>query len=221
MPIELEEKIIEWAEDKLQSTASVLKEEHGDQSEVFKLSTPSGNHFLKTSQKDLEKECEKIKWLSGKLPVPDVLGYKKFDGRDALLLSSIDGENLAKLSKKWPAEKVVKKLSEAIKEFHSTKTEGFPFKEAQEGDVLLHGDACLPNFIFKEDNLSGYVDLGDLSVGNIEVDLSACIWSLQYNLGKGYGKMFLEEYGIKNPTEEIVENLRLKYENAQEEWGLR
>ena len=59
-----------------------------------------------------------------------------------------------------------------------------------------------------------------LHVANIEVDFSAAIWSLQYNLGSGYDGMFLEKYGVENVTDEMVEKLKLKYEDMQKEWGL-
>ena len=78
----------------------------------------------------------------------------------------------------------------------------------------------MPNFIFQDDNFSGYIDLGNLTIGSLEVDFSAAIWSLQYNLGPGYGMMFLKKYGVNNITDELVEKLRLQYEDMQEKWGL-
>lgn len=86
--------------------------------------------------------------------------------------------------------------------------------------MLVHGDACLPNFIFQGEKFSGYIDLGDLMVAKPEIDFAAAIWSLQYNLGPGHGKRFLEKYGVQNVTDEMVEKLRLQYEDTQKEWGL-
>ena len=81
-----------------------------------------------------------------------------------------------------------------------------------QGKVLVHGDACLPNFLFHGDELSGYINVGDLAVGEPEVDLVAAVWSLQYNLGPGYGLAFLREYGVSDADEKRVEALRQKYE---------
>ena len=78
----------------------------------------------------------------------------------------------------------------------------------------------LSNFIFQNDNFSGYIDLGDMRIDSPEVDLAAVVWSLQYNLGSGHGLNFLKKYGLKNATEELVEKLRLQYEDMQREWGL-
>jgi aminoglycoside phosphotransferase len=86
--------------------------------------------------------------------------------------------------------------------------------------VLVHGDACLPNFLFAEDGCLGYVDMGGVAVDDVETDLSAAIWSLHFNLGPGYGAMFLKRYGMGDAADEYVETLRLRYENKQDEWGL-
>ncbi len=82
------------------------------------------------------------------------------------------------------------------------------------GSVLVHGDACLPNFLFSAEQLSGYIDVGNMALGEPEVDLAAAVWSLQYNLGHGYGLEFLSKYGVEQPDEEEVERLRQLYEST-------
>ena len=212
-------KVIEWTKEQLQKDVTVSKELHGDRSDVFKVSTPDGDYFLKVGD-GLANEYERLLWLKDKLPAPKVIAFESIDGNDILLLSEMKGKNLKVLSKEWAAEKVVTKIAEAIRVFHNVDAAGCPFGVAKDGDVLIHGDASLPNFIFEGDNLSGYIDLGDMAIGNKETDFAAAIWSLQFNLGKGYGKMFLEKYGMRGVTEEGVERLRLKYEDMQDEWGL-
>lgn len=214
-----EQKCIDWAKEQLHEVVDVVEEDYGDQSKVFKLHAADGNYFLKVGTK-LEKECDRLEWLQGKLPVPKVVGFTKIDDKDALLLSAIEGKNLATLIKEWPPEKVVGKLAEALKQFHAVDPKNCPFGNFEQGKVLVHGDACLPNFVFQGDNFSGYIDLGDLIVASQDVDFSAAIWSLQYNLGAGYGAMFLKKYGVENVTDEMVEKLRLNYEDMQKEWGL-
>lgn len=215
----MKEQFIAWAKKQLGNDAVITKEKHGDQSDVFRIETSSGNYFLKIGE-NLEKEKERLEWLKGKSPVPEVAGFVKIGDKDALLLSAIEGQNLAELKKEWPAEKVADKLAETIRKFHNTSTENCPFGIFEPGKMLVHGDACLPNFIFKGDAFSGYIDLGDMTIGDPEIDFAAAVWSLQHNLGKGYGLRFLEKYGIKNATEQSVEKLRLKYEEMQKEWGL-
>ena len=67
-PTALEQKFINWANEQLHENTIVTKEEHGDQSKVFKLHAESGNYFLKIGV-GLEKERERLEWLKGKLPV--------------------------------------------------------------------------------------------------------------------------------------------------------
>lgn len=105
-------------------------------------------------------ERDRLEWLEGKLSVPRVLGYSEADGREALLLSAIEGKNLAELKKEWSAEKMVDVLALALKRFHSVDAKDFPFGFTGAGKVLVHGDACLPNFLFTEDERFGYVDVG-------------------------------------------------------------
>jgi aminoglycoside 3'-phosphotransferase-2 len=170
--------------------------------------------------KDLERERQRLEWLNGKLAVPNVVDFMESGNQSALLLSAIEGRNLAVLKNEWPAEKIVDRLAQVIKEFHAVDASNCPFGNLEAGKVLVHGDACLPNFIFNGDNFSGYIDLGDATIGDREIDFAAAIWSLQYNLGKGYGLSFLQKYGVENAAEEVVEKLRLKYEEMQKNWGL-
>ena len=212
-------EFIEWAKEKLNCETAVSKEEHGDQSDVFIIETFGGKYFLKIG-KNLEKERERLEWLKDKISVPKVVGFMGKDGKDALLLSAIEGKNLAVLKKEWPVEKIVKKLVEAIKNFHAIDAKDCPFGNCRKDNVPVHGDACLTNFIFNGDEFSGYIDLGDMRMGDREIDFAAAVWSLNYNLGDGYGLEFLREYGVQNATKEMVEKLKLKYEDVQEEWGL-
>ena len=217
--INLEEKFIEWAGVVLGSNVTATKEKYGDQSSVYRICTPHGNYFMKIAQ-DLKIEREKLDWLNGKLSVPKVIEFTRIAVMEALLLSAIEGKNLAELKKEWVPEKVVNVFAEALLKFHTTPVDDCPFGKQGRNRILVHGDACLPNFIFHGDVFSGYVDLGDMRIDVPETDLSAAIWSLHHNLGSGYGLMFLEKYGAKDATEESVEKLRLQYEEVQRQWGL-
>lgn len=69
--------------------------------------------------------------------------------------------------------------------------------------------------------LSGYIDLEDMRIDKKEVDLAAGVWSLQYNFGPGLGIQFLNKYGVKNPTYEMVQQLHQQYEKMMEAWDLK
>ena len=212
-----DEQFIAWAESVLGKRAEVSRERHGDQSSVYLLDVFSERYFLKIAP-HLSGEKERIEWLRGKLPVPRIAGFFGSDKRDALLLSALPGRNLAALCKEISAENVVEKLATTLLAFHAIDPKGCPFGNGE--GILIHGDACLPNFIFNGDEFSGYIDLGDVRIGDRAVDLAAAVWSLNYNIGPGYGTAFLAQYGIADATDATEESLRKQYEEMQKKWGL-
>jgi kanamycin kinase/aminoglycoside 3'-phosphotransferase-2 len=218
----MEQNFIDWAKLQLGDISEYSKETHGDQSLTYRLTSNDKNYFLKIGL-GLDAERERLEWLDGRLPVPKVIGFTSIDGRDALLLSALPGQNLAKHAKDWPSERIVRELALALRQFHATSIDNCPFGTLGDSKMLVHGDACLPNFIFQDDTFSGYIDLGEARVDYPEVDLSAAIWSLQRNLGGSadHGINFLKTYGYDNPTEEVVEKLRLQYEETRRAWGLK
>ena len=50
-----------------------------------------------------------------------------------------------------------------------------------------------------------------MGVGDVEVDLSAAVRSLQYNLGPGFGRAFLTAYGRPDATDRDVDRLWSMY----------
>ena len=212
---------IDWVKNLLGDDIAFEKEPHGDEGAVYRIKTLNGNFFLKIKNNStFEKEREKLLWLEGRLPVPKVVDFTEKDKTGALLITALEGKNLAVLCKEWPAEKVIEKLAEVIHRFHATSifdlTSGDKIDSSK---ILVHGDACLPNFIFNGDLFSGYIDLADSRFGNKEVDLSAAVWSIEYNMGPGYGHKFLEKYGYSEATEKIAEKLRLDYIDYQQKCG--
>lgn len=189
-----------------------IKTERGQENNmIFRLEWNNESAFLKVG-KNLIKEKLRLEWLDGRINSPRVIGFQHNDEYDYLLISTIIGVDLAHLAKKWDSQKVVTKLADSLRNFHDINLDDCPFGDKKEGDVLIHGDACLPNIIYHEDgNFSGYIDLGDLTVGNREIDLAASIWSLQFNLGKGYGLSFLRKYGIPDADEIMVDRLYSQY----------
>jgi len=192
---------------------SITRVESNEINRVFRLEYAGRRLYLKIGP-DLRREYKKLQWLDGRLPCPRPVGFMSHHSTDALLTSAIEGEGLAGLAGSLPPPVIITRLVTALKTLHAAPITDWPFDRIKEGDVLLHGDACLPNFLFKGDHLSGYIDIGDMTVGAPEVDLAATVWSLQYNLGPGHGMAFLCEYGVEDIDEERVEALRLRYEQG-------
>jgi len=78
-------------------------------------------------------------------------------------------------------------------------------KSALKNDTLLHGDFCLPNFLFDNWRFSGFVDLGNGGVGDRHIDLFWGAWTLNFNLGTdGYRDTFFDSYGREKIDEDAL-----------------
>jgi aminoglycoside phosphotransferase len=110
---------------------------------------------------------------------------------DALLMTAVRGAHLVARSKCQPPESIVEMLAAALRACHSVNASDCPIEAYVPSESIVRGDACLPNIVVGEDGSNGYVDLADLGAGDVEVDLSAGIWSLPYNLGPGFGRRFV------------------------------
>jgi aminoglycoside phosphotransferase len=185
----------------------------GAHSSVYKLRSGNKSWFLKIGD-NLRPERERLEWLDGKLLVPQVLDFYDLHGRQAMLLTTVEGTDLATLCESMPAKVIVEHLANAVRTFHSVKADDCPFRAYTSGPTLVHGDACLPNFILNENQTIGYVDLGDMGVGHVDVDLSAAVWSLQRNVGAGYGSAFLRAYGSVETSEKEVDRLWQMYAHS-------
>lgn len=200
-----------WAKNVIGHDFDIHQERGREGNKIFRLSWDKKSVFLKVCA-DLLKEKQKLEWLIQKLPVPKVLDFKKNNGTDYLLISAIEGEDLANLVGKWEPDIITTKLAQALIRFHSVDIKDWPFGKFKKGEVLLHGDVALPNIIYRDDGeLSGYIDLGDLKVGDKERDLIDAVWTLQRNLGKGYGLSFLRQYGVLDADEKMVDEMYSKY----------
>lgn len=115
------------------------------------------------------------------------------------------------------------RLGEALQQFHSISLENCPFQHSSAGgspapdglddaekaqwlhrlhaqfgkptwQVFLHGDPSLPNVLVKDDEITGFVDLGAAGIGDPFRDLALALWSLERNFGPGLDSVFLEGY---------------------------
>ena len=204
--------LLAWASDVVgEEIHSMAPVDSNEINAVFRLTCTGRSLFLKTGP-DLQREYRKLEWLVGRLPAPQPIAFTAFGTKDAFLMSAVDGEDLACLKTSLTPQIIIRRLAAALKALHATRADDWPFEKKEGGLVLVHGDACLPNFMYRGDHLSGYLDVGDMGVADPSVDLAAAVWSLQYNLGPGHGLPFLREYGLQHATEEDVERLRLLYE---------
>ncbi|MHA2364177.1 MAG: APH(3') family aminoglycoside O-phosphotransferase [Candidatus Hodarchaeales archaeon] len=215
------------------------------------------NLFLKTNPchkgLDLFKESEKLKWLSGQLPVPEVKYYSNYNGNQVLLLSEIKGIVSFDPSLVNQRSNVVSLLAQGLKLIHSIDYSSCPFDNSlkvqlknakyrmdnnlvntddfdekrkgmtaeqlykdllstqpeDEDLVFTHGDYCLPNVLIENSQLSGFVDWGNSGISDRYQDIALGLRSLEYNFGKGWDDLFLNEYGVKDLNNDKVEFYQL------------
>jgi kanamycin kinase len=167
---------IGWALDRLNVPSPIVtKSRIGDNSTVFEIASGDTRWFLKIGGR-LAAEYDRLQWLRGRLPTPEVVAFDPVDDQEALLMSAVPGTNLAILAKRLSPDKVVEIHASALRAFHSANASGCPFKSYLPGESLVHGDACLPNIMGRDDGtVNGYIDLGEMGVGDIEVDLAAAV----------------------------------------------
>ncbi|HEX2681597.1 MAG TPA: phosphotransferase, partial [Candidatus Dormibacteraeota bacterium] len=111
----------------------------------------------------------------------------------------------------WEPARVSAKLGEILRGLHATDAAGCPFGVKKKGHVLIHGDYCLPNVLVHDGRFSAVVDVGGTGLGSPEVDLAAGVWTLQYNYGQGFARVFLDAYGWPPMSDAAIEKLRRRY----------
>lgn len=63
-------------------------------------------------------------------------------------------------------------------------------------EVLIHGDACLPNLMYDGWRFTGFIDLDGAGIGDRHIDLFWGAWTLCFNLGTDeYRERFFDAYG--------------------------
>lgn len=159
---------------------------------------------------ELRRERDIEIWLEGKLSggisVPRVGAYDEVvDPKDGikygyLLTTAIHGTPASGPPYIKEPLRLCHLLAEAIHIFHSLPATGCPLSSnisVGDGTTVIHGDFCLPNIILHRSKVSGYVDLGQVTVGDPWEDYAWCLWSLAYNLKTdAYNQRLLDELGI-------------------------
>jgi kanamycin kinase len=69
--------------------------------------------------------------------------------------------------------------------------------------VVCHGDYCPPNAVLTDGRVTGYVDLGELGVADRWWDIAVGGWSVVWNFGPEYERLFYESYGVEAAPERI------------------
>lgn len=185
----------------------------------------------------ITSEKSKLDWLRDKLAVPEVYYFEISNGYEYLLISSMPGKDALSTDILQKPYSLVRAVACGLKKIHSIEIADCPFSEKIEDKleliksmyktkrtsklynflienkplnedlVFTHGDYCFPNIIIKDENISGFIDLGRSGIGDRYVDLSLIIRSIMMNYKSDkLLNLFLEEYGLKN-----IDYEKLKY----------
>ena len=100
---------------------------------LYKLKKENNTLFLKIVNinnrfiGELEVECNALKWLNGKVPVPRVICFEKTENKHYLLMTSVEGETLQELYERdISVEEMIKIYAESLKYIHSIDIQGCP-----------------------------------------------------------------------------------------------
>jgi aminoglycoside phosphotransferase len=177
---------------------------------VWRLGGESRAVYVKRAA-DLAGERDRLAWLAGRWPVPEVVGFFHAAGDDWLLTREAPGVPLYHPSVGLPPSGVAGLLGRILRDVHHTDATGCPFGVAKPGHVLIHGDFCMPNVLVADGKLSALIDVGGAGLGDPRDDLAAGVWTLQYNYGPGLAREFLDAYGAAAMTDAQIERLRRRY----------
>lgn len=194
-----------WAESKLGAPLreyEVAYEHQGRR--TLRLVTANRVAFLKLAP-DADREQERLTWLGTRLRAPRVVA--SMQGR--LLTEALPGVDLTHDRFTARPNELVETLARGLQDLHALDSKACPFGA---GPSVIHGDACLPNFVVDSSGTIGYVDVGGLGRGAPTVDLSAAVWSLAHNLGPSWGRALLHAYGWDAHDHATVDALCARYE---------
>lgn len=160
-----------------------------------------GNKFiLKVSNNvsRLQEEYQKDLWISKYLSSIKPVAFIIENTKAYYLRDYIDGENLC-LDKYLNNPKLlIDLLVQGLNILHNIKIDANCYVINPNYHTFVHGDYCLPNILVKDDQVVGFVDLGDSGIGDPWMDYAWCIWSLEYNLKTDkYTNLLLSKLGIE------------------------
>ena len=179
--------------------------------EIFVLRDGGEVLYLKSrvSGDRLLRESRMLRWIDGRLPVPEAVFYGASGGREFLLTTEVEGTPVYRVEGEDRQDAVVA-TARALRMTHSLDVEGCPYAYPLQGKleeiegrlgadapevaglrdgvpvedpVFTHGDYCLPNVLVVDGGLGGIIDWDYGGLADRYVDFVLCIWSMGFNYG--------------------------------------
>lgn len=99
----------------------------------------AGDAVLKIGQGyagvDIANEATRLRWLHGKLSVPEALEYEREDDCSYLLMSCVPGVAAHEATKPNSPQEIVKRFAEALRKVHRISIDDCPFRNVIAGDL--------------------------------------------------------------------------------------
>jgi len=97
--------------------------------------------------------CEKqrLDWLQGRLPVPDVVGYATDDRNEYSLLTALPGRHVADLIDAEPNEKIVQLLAAGLRAVHAIPIHDCPFDMTLDREIERARDNVVNGLVDETD----------------------------------------------------------------------
>jgi kanamycin kinase len=184
-----------------------------------------------TPHSDLRAEAARLDWVGRWHPVPRVVDVLELDGGVLLVTEALDLRTAVDPTVQGDAAAMVEAIATGLRRLHDdVPVEACPYdwsvqarlaeKSAggaapgvlqelgppPEVDLLVvcHGDACAPNTLVTADlRFGAHCDLARLGVADRWADLAVASWSLEWNVGAGFDRLFFDTYGVAADPERI------------------
>ena len=202
--------------------------------QVFKLERQDHpTRFLKVGpllpEKEILAEKERLEWLTGKLPVPEVLRYDTDEKHEYLVTSAITGTDTTSASAELGAPTIARLLARGLRLIHEVPISDCPF--------VMTLDTLIP--LARENTLDGRVDEGnfdEIRMGRTAQDLleelassvppkedlvfthgDYCLPNVLVNAGEVAGFVDLSRAGIADRYKDIALVIRsIRHNTGQE-----
>lgn len=180
------------------------------------------------SGESLAAEAERLRWIEGAHPVPEVIDLVVADDAELLVTRAVAGRSA--VDPRWAGRSgdAVRAIAEGLRALHSLPSASCPFDwgvgtrigaaveaglsvprhladaPAIDRLVICHGDACAPNTLLSDDGrFAANVDLGRLGLADRWADLAVATMSLGWNYDEYDEAEFWDAYRIEPDHERI------------------
>ncbi|MGF3055488.1 phosphotransferase [Microbacterium sp. YY-01] len=178
-----------------------------------------------TTGESLADEAERLAWLAGKHPAPQVVALTSDAAGEVLLTHALAGDSAVSARWQHEPETALRALGHGLRQLHEVAIDQCPYswrvEERQRHAtttavvgaeppsidklVLCQGDPCAPNtLIDPEGEFLAHVDLARLGVADRWADLAVMSMSLEWNYRDYDEQVFWDAYGIDPDRERLA-----------------